>query len=131
MSEHLGEAYAMELFCTELPGLRERARPRGSDEPGWQDRLERAVSRVRAGGSAVDACQQFRSVKRSDRTPEDPTRGDGSYVGLDGWLEPVRPAGRGNYRCPRRLCSRQAERDAYGHPPVCAVFDDEPMQPEP
>ncbi|MBP2329696.1 hypothetical protein JOF56_010081 [Kibdelosporangium banguiense] len=119
------EGDALILWCTRLPELRKEAMA-----GRWTDRLERAVVRVREGGSALDACRQFDQL---DEEPEEsPTRdadpGSGHvYPRPRGSRPPL--TGRGNYGCPRRLCARMDQRDDKGHPPVCALFDNEPMQP--
>jgi hypothetical protein len=119
------EGHALILWCTILPDLRQQA-----IAGRWTDRLERAAARVREGGSALDACRQFDLI--DDETVE-PTRNAGDPGATHVYPMPrsSRPprTGRGTYGCPRRLCARLDERDDSGHPPVCALFDNEPMQP--
>ena len=120
------EGQAVVLWCLRLPGLR-RAAAAGR----WSDRLERTVAQVRDGGSALDACRRF------DLLPVE--RDDTSFRGVDpadittAFPDPrgSRPpmTGRGEYRCPRGVCGRTDRRDDEGRPPVCALFDDEPMLP--
>ena len=119
------EGQALVLWCTSLPDLREAA-----VAGRWTDRLERAAARVRDGGSAVDACRQFDLL---DAEAAELTRNAG-----DPGAAPVFPStrgprpprtGRGDYRCPRGVCARRDRRDDAGHPPVCALFDGEPMTP--
>ncbi|WP_424186692.1 hypothetical protein ACOBQX_02380 [Actinokineospora sp. G85] len=121
----LDEGQALVLWCAVLPDLR-----RAAVVGRWTDRLERAAVRVREGGSALDACRQFDLV---DGQPGEPTRNvadPGSAPAYPGARGPRPPrAGRGDYRCPRGLCARRDSRDDDGHPPMCALFDNEPMLP--
>ncbi|ASO20603.1 hypothetical protein FHR81_004715 [Actinoalloteichus hoggarensis] len=119
------EGDALVLWCALLPDLR-RAAAAGR----WTDRLERAAARVRDGGTALDACRQFDLLDAADRA--EPTRStDG--LGAAVYPTPRTPlpprTGRGEYRCPRGRCARRDRRNDAGHPPVCALFDDEPMLP--
>lgn len=118
------EGQALVLWCTLLPDLRREAMA-----GRWTDRLERAAVRVREGGSALDACQQFELLDLE--TAEPPTRNVGDPLPVYPTPRGSRPprTGRGDYRCPRMVCSRRDNRDDNGHPPVCSLFDNEPMQP--
>ncbi|MFC6092237.1 hypothetical protein [Saccharothrix lopnurensis] len=123
----IDEGQALVLWCLLLPGLR-RAAATGR----WSDRLERAAARVRDGGSALDACRRFELI--ADDDPEEPTRGVGEPPGVSSaYPDPRGPrppgTGRGDYRCPRGVCDRHDRRDEEGRPPVCALFDGEPMRP--
>ncbi|RLK58708.1 hypothetical protein [Actinokineospora cianjurensis] len=124
--EGLDEAAALVLWCARLPDLRAQAAA-----GRWTDRLERTVARVREHGRALDACVKFGLVDAGGQPT--PIRGPGDAGVTRGYPDPHsgRPpmTGRGDYRCPRRLCSRQDRRDDEGRPPVCALFDDEPMRP--
>jgi hypothetical protein len=119
------EGQALVLWCTLLPNLHQAA-----VAGRWTDRLERAASRVREGGSALDACRQFDLL---DAESAEPTRnvGDPGSTPVYPTSRSPRPprTGRGDYSCPRRLCARRDRRDDDGHPPVCALFDNEPMLP--
>ncbi|ONI81451.1 hypothetical protein ALI144C_19135 [Actinosynnema sp. ALI-1.44] len=119
------EADALILWCTILPDLRREAMA-----GRWTDRLERAAVRVREGGSALDACRQFDLI---DTETESTTRSGGepgiTHVYPMSRSPRAPRTGRGDYSCPHRLCARRDERDDDGHPPVCALFDNEPMQP--
>ncbi|AUI59291.1 hypothetical protein [Amycolatopsis sp. BJA-103] len=119
------EGQALVLWCTVMPDLRQAA-----IAGRWTDRLERAASRVRKGGSALDACRQFDLL---DAESAEPTRSAGPPGSMPVYPTPrsarVPRTGRGDYGCPRKVCSRHDHRDDDGHPPVCALFDDEPMLP--
>jgi hypothetical protein len=123
----LDEGQALVLWCLLLPELR-RAAAAGR----WSDRLERTVARVRDGGSALDACARFDLIPGPGS--DSPVRGVGEPAGVgSAYPDPRGPrppsTGRGEYRCPRGICGRQDRRDDEGRPPVCALFDDEPMLP--
>ncbi|MCE6994979.1 hypothetical protein LZG04_09185 [Saccharothrix sp. S26] len=127
MAVELDEGQALVLWCLLLPELR-----RAAAVGGWSDRLDRAVARVRDGGSALDACRQFDLVAGDG--PDDAARGVGEpSVVTNAYPDPRGPrppsTGRGEYRCPRGVCGRHDRRDDEGRPPVCALFDDEPMLP--
>ncbi|HVW44307.1 MAG TPA: hypothetical protein VHC18_23460 [Amycolatopsis sp.] len=123
------EPEALALWCENLPALRRRA-----SAGRWSERLERAVQRVRDGGPALQACERFGLLPpaEADTTPSP----DGAVRAPEGipvvtvpGLDPLPPVGRGDYRCPRGRCLRRAERDDEGHPPVCTLFDHQPMLP--
>ena len=126
MAVEVDEGQALVLWCLLLPELR-RAAAAGR----WSDRLERTAARVRDGGSALDACRQFDLI--TDRGSDGAVRGvepagvAGAYPDPRGSRPPS--TGRGEYRCPRGVCGRHDRRDEEGRPPVCALFDDEPMRP--
>ncbi|MFI9006029.1 hypothetical protein ACIGNX_02190 [Actinosynnema sp. NPDC053489] len=141
MAVEVDEGGALVLWCLMLPELR-----RAAAAGGWADRLERTATRVREGGSALDACRRFDLIPDGlgedgigDGGIGDGGIGDGGVRGI----EPTGPAnaypdprgprspavGRGSYRCPRGRCGRRDHRDDEGRPPVCALFDDEPMLP--
>ncbi len=115
-SEEPTEPEALALWCDRLPGLREQARRTGVGE-----RLDRDVTRVREGGSAVRAVRKW--VREGE--PEDVRVWSGRDVlGLVGFPGAARatPVGAGTYGCPRERCDRAAGRDAQGHVPVCHAF---------
>ncbi|AOS61845.1 hypothetical protein [Actinoalloteichus hymeniacidonis] len=120
------EGDALVLWCAMLPDLR-RVAAAGS----WSERLERAATRVRDGGAALDACRQFDLVDAAAASePTRSTDGSGALPIYPTTRSPLSPrTGRGDYRCPRGRCARRDRRNAAGHPPVCALFDDEPMLP--
>ncbi|MFD0201093.1 MULTISPECIES: hypothetical protein [Saccharothrix] len=123
----MDEGQALVLWCLVLPDLR-RAAAAGR----WSDRLERTAALVRDGGSALDACRRFDLIPGDDA--DGGTRGVGEQPGVAGAYPDPRGArppgtGRGEYRCPRGVCGRYDRRDDAGRPPVCALFDDEPMLP--
>ncbi|WP_410652320.1 hypothetical protein [Amycolatopsis sp. cmx-4-54] len=119
------EGQALVLWCTAMSDLR-----RAAIAGRWTARLERAASRVREGGSALDACRQFDLL---DAESAEPTRSAGSPDQMPVYPSSRSPrlprTGRGEYGCPRKLCMRHDHRDDDGHPPVCALFDNEPMLP--
>ncbi|MFE9746823.1 hypothetical protein ACFYOT_18125 [Saccharothrix saharensis] len=127
MAVELDEGQALVLWCLMLPELR-RAAAAGR----WSERLERTAALVRDGGSALDACRRFDLVPGADS--DSSFRGIGDPPGVTGaYPDPRGPrppsTGRGEYRCPRGVCGRHDRRDDEGRPPVCALFDDEPMLP--
>jgi hypothetical protein len=127
VAAEIDEGQALVLWCLLLPDLR-RAAAAGR----WSDRLERAVAQVREGGSALDACRRFDLLPDEDRDetsrgPVEPAGVAGAYPDPRGSRPPS--TGRGEYRCPRGLCGRHDRRDEQGRPPVCSLFDDEPLRP--
>lgn len=127
MNGERDEPQALATWCEWLPKLRDRVRASRGD---WGPRLERVANRVREGGSAIDACDRYRRFFESpDEEADGPGRGPLPPESLPRrGVPPVPAVGRGNYRCPRRLCVREGERDDQGHPPICETFA-EPMQP--
>jgi hypothetical protein len=125
--EPISEDAALGLLCDHLPALARRAA-----EQGWAARLERKLGRVRdQTRTAVNVCREFGLV--DDGSADTTERGmggeetPGGYDPIPG-LSATPPIGRGSYRCPRGLCTRCGERDARGHPPICALFGG-PMRP--
>ena len=116
------EVEALTLLCSYLGELHERA------ELGlWSRRLDRLVSRVRDGGSAVEACARLGVTIAEDgaavRAP-----GSGPWR-IPGLRVPDLPVGKGRFTCPHGICRRSGQRDADGHPPFCTLFE-RPMQPQ-
>lgn len=131
MVDQLDESQALALWCANLVVLRQRAAA-----GRWTARLDRAVERVRGGGSALHACEQFGLLQQ--KTPVTnrfsyltPRGTDDAPLVIVPGLDPLPLTGRGEYRCPRQRCSRRGERDDHGHPPTCALFDHQPMSPSP
>jgi hypothetical protein len=104
----MDERQAMALLCESLPALRA-----GAEAQFWAEALEMHIEEVAAGGPALHAVDQLGLIEPP------PTIREGVPV-LHG-LEPVRLVG--DYRCPRRRCSRRAERDDQGRPPLCALIE--------
>lgn len=117
----LNEAKALALWCQALPRLSEFA-----TRAGAATRLERDISRIRQGGSAVSACLKWLIPPEE---PPDATRSDNGVASHDPWFAALPNAqmtartGTGTYVCPEGRCGRRAERDSSGHPPICAVLE--------
>jgi hypothetical protein len=127
VTEEMDQPQALALWCANLPLLRQRAAA-----GQWTDRLDRAAERLRAGGSALLACERFGLLERSAPGPaaNGQSRGsDDPPLVLVPGLDPLPLTGRGEYRCPGQRCSRREQRDDHGHPPVCTLFDQQPMVP--
>ena len=108
LEEH--EAYTW--LCGRLPQLRRRAA-----EDGWKDRLDRIVTAVTQGGSAVEACHKLSySGPAADMRGVLP--GPISIAGLR--IDPV-PV-RGEYACPHDRCSRVGAPGTDGREPRCSLF---------
>jgi hypothetical protein len=118
------EVEALVAWCERLPAIRAEAAAVGAAV-----RLERDITRVRRGGSALVAYRKWLSTEEPGawRTWSEPA--GTAMPGLPG-LSRTEPAGTGDYRCPLGRCTRRASRDESGHPPVCAAFD-VPMAPGP
>ena len=112
------EFQALTMLCQHLGFLQ-----RNAEAGHWAVRLNRIVDRVRAGGSARQACTLLGLIGADPGTSRSP---DGP------WPLGLRPAelplGGGDYVCPLRRCARSGTRDDQATPPFCLVFD-EPMQP--
>jgi len=116
------EADILAAWCALLPALRERAR-----DEGVQDRLDRDVERVGAGGSARSALRKWQPDDAGSEQRGWSDRSTVAMAQLPGWGGAA-GIGAGTYVCPRDRCNRRSSRDEHGHPPLCAAFGT-PMQP--
>lgn len=112
MASDSDEREARQWLCSHLASLRRRAR-----EGGWEAKLDRVVTAVVAGRSAVAACRSLGSggLNGSRRSPI----GGGIPLSRLG-ITPV-PV-HGDYACPMALCDRRGVPDAEGREPRCALY---------
>jgi hypothetical protein len=110
------ERTVLAWFCTQLPTLRIAA-----DRDGWRGRLDREITAVQTGSSALRACRRLGLPIDSDQQ-KSPGSELASLAALG--LESVTIAG--DYLCPHGRCTRRAQADQQGRPPTCAL-DGTPM----